>query len=210
MNLLIFGPQASGKGTQAKNIAEHLKIPHISTGDIFRENISQGTKLGKMAQEIMNAGNLIPNDITNEIIEERLSRDDCDKGFILDGYPRNKNQTEFLDNLPYPITIAFNLMVSKDIVIKRMSSRRVCSECKAGYNILFIKPKKEGICDKCGGELIIREDDTPEAIKKRLEIYHNQTKPLLGFYKTKGVVIDIDGEPSIDEVFEKITEKLNI
>lgn len=204
MNILIFGPQASGKGTQAIKIAEYLKIPHISTGDMFRANISQGTELGKKAQVLINEGNLVPNDITNKMVENRLTEDDCKTGFILDGYPRNQTQAEFLDNLPYKLDVVINLEVSRDEVIRRISSRRVCIDCKANYNIIYIKPKEEGICDKCHGTLIQRDDDKPESIQKRLKIYDEQTKPLLDFYDNKGILRNINGEKPIETVFETI------
>ncbi|MBC8500709.1 MAG: adenylate kinase [Nanoarchaeota archaeon] len=208
MRLIIFGQQASGKGTQAEKITEHYGIPHISTGDIFRENISKGTELGKLAKEILDRGELVPDEITNKIIEERLSRDDCSKGFILDGYPRNRNQAEFLDNLPYQIDAVINLEVSQQELIKRISSRRVCVNCKTNYNLIYIKPKQEGMCNKCGGKLIIRDDDKPEAIKKRLAIYHEQTEPLLKFYEEKGILKNINGEQPMEAVSNDIIKAL--
>ncbi len=208
MNILIFGPQASGKGTQAQKIAEHLDIPHISTGDMFRANIREGTELGKIAQELINQGNLVPDEITNKMVEKRLGEDDCKEGFILDGYPRNRTQAEFLDSLPYKMDVALNLEVSREEVINRISSRRVCADCKANYNIIYIKPQEEDKCDKCGGKLVQRDDDKPESIKKRLQIYDEQTKPLLDFYRKKGILLNIDGEKPIEEVFEDIKKKL--
>lgn len=209
MKLLIFGPQASGKGTQATQVAKHYGIPHISTGNIFRANISQGTELGIKAKEILAQGNLVPDEITNEVIKNRLTEDDCKEGFILDGYPRNRNQAEFLDALPYNFDAVINLKIPQEEIIKRISNRRVCVDCKENFNLIYKKPKEEGVCDKCGGKLVQREDDQPEAIKKRLEIYHSQTEPLLEFYKEKGIIVDINGEQSIDDVFEEIIEKLS-
>lgn len=185
MNLIIFGPQASGKGTQAEKIASNYQIIHISTGDIFRNNISKGTELGRIAKEIINKGNLVPDDITNKIVENRLAQKDCDKGFILDGYPRNYHQVEFLDKLHRKITRVINLDVPREELIKRISNRRVCSDCKANYNLIYIKPKKQGLCDECEGTLVQRDDDKPKAIEKRLNIYDNQTKQLLDFYQKK-------------------------
>lgn len=209
MKLLIFGPQASGKGTQASKIAQHYNISHISTGNIFRANISQGTELGILAEKLMNKGILVPDDLTNNLIKNRLAENDCKDGFILDGYPRTKNQTEFLDTLQYNFDAAINLKIPKEEIIKRISNRRVCVDCKENFNLIYKQPKEKGSCDKCGGKLVQREDDQPEAIKKRLETYHNQTEPLLGFYKEKGILININGEQPINDVFEEIIEKLS-
>jgi len=207
--LIIFGPQASGKGTQAEKIASNYQIIHISTGDIFRNNISKGTELGRIAKEIINKGNLVPDDITNKIVENRLAQKDCDKGFILDGYPRNYHQVEFLDKLHRKITRVINLDVPREELIKRISNRRVCSDCKANYNLIYIKPKKQGLCDECEGTLVQRDDDKPKAIEKRLNIYDNQTKQLLDFYQKKGVLININGDQPIEKVFKDIISSLN-
>ena len=207
--MIIFGPQASGKGTQAEKIASNYQIIHISTGDIFRNNISKGTELGRIAKEIINKGNLVPDDITNKIVENRLAQKDCDKGFILDGYPRNYHQVEFLDKLHRKITRVINLDVPREELIKRISNRRVCSDCKANYNLIYIKPKKQGLCDECEGTLVQRDDDKPKAIEKRLNIYDNQTKQLLDFYQKKGVLININGDQPIEKVFKDIISSLN-
>ncbi|MBC8495340.1 adenylate kinase [archaeon] len=209
MRLLIFGPQASGKGTQAARVAEHFRILHISTGDIFRENISQETELGKLAASYMNDGNLVPNEVTNNLVKNRLEEEDCAKGFILDGYPRTRNQAEFLTELNHKFDAAINLQVSESEIIKRIGARRICENCKTGFNTIFIKPKVEGVCDKCNGKLIIREDDKPEAIKKRLSLYHELTEPLLDFYREKGLIVDINGDPIMDEVYAEIIQKLS-
>lgn len=208
MNIIIFGPQASGKGTQASQIAKYYDIPHISTGDIFRDNISKGTDLGQKVKTMLNKGTLIPNEVTNEIVKNRLEEDDCRDGFILDGYPRTRNQAEFLDSLPYEIDAVIDLQVSKELIIKRISSRRVCADCKTNYNILYLKPKREDECDKCQGHLVMREDDKPEAIHKRLKQYHEQTEPLLDFYKKKGILKIFNGEKPKEDVFEEIKKAL--
>ena len=202
MRLLIFGPMASGKGTQAAKIAKHFNIPHISTGDIFRANIVQKTELGKLAVSLINDGILIPDNITNNLVKNRLTEKDCKEGFVLDGYPRTMNQAEFLDELPYEIDAAINFEVSHEEIIKRASNRRVCANCKANFNLVYIPPKEEGKCDKCGGKLVQRDDDKPESIEKRLNIYHNQIGPLTTFYKQKNIWIDINGEQTIEEVFK--------
>jgi|FLOH01.1.fsa_nt_gi adenylate kinase len=208
MKLIMYGPPASGKGTQAKKIAAHLKIPAISTGEIFRKNISEETELGKIAAAIINDGNLVPDDITNNMVKNRLQEEDCKEGFVLDGYPRTVNQADFLAELPYKINGVISLEVSEESIITRVSSRRVCMNCKADFNTIYIKPKVEGICDKCEGKLITREDDKPEAVKVRLEAYTNQTAPLLDYYKTKGLLLSINGEQAIEKVFEDIVEIL--
>lgn len=209
MNLIIFGPQASGKGTQAEKIAEQFKLVHVSTGDIFRENISNETELGKQVKEILNKGEFVPDEITNKIVEDRLSKEDCQKGFILDGFPRNKEQADFLDTIPQKIKFVVNLEVPREELMKRISSRRVCQDCKENYNLLYIKPKEEGICDKCSGKLVHRDDDKPKAIEKRLNKYDEQTKPLLDFYEKKDNLININGDQSIEDVFKEILSKLS-
>jgi adenylate kinase len=209
MNFIIFGSQASGKGTQANKIAAKYGIPHISTGDIFRESVNEGTELGKKAEKIMKKGILMPDDLTNEIVKERLKKDDCEEGFILDGYPRTKDQAEYLDKLNYKINAVINLEISEEELIKRISSRRVCADCKANYNLLTCPPKKKGLCDKCNGKLVQRDDDKLEAIKKRLLLYHELTEPLLKFYEEKGVVIKINGEQKISKVFDSILKELS-
>ena len=206
-NFIILGPAGSGKGTQAKLLSEKYNIPHISTGVIFREIREQNTELGKKVREFVDNGILVPDEITNELIAKRLDEPDCQKGFVLDGYPRNLEQAEFLDKHK-PVYKCIYLEVSDKECIKRMSARRVCSKCKADYNIICIKPKQEGICDKCSGELIHRDDDKPEAIKKRLEIYRKETEPLIDFYEKKGVLLRINGEQSIEKVFKDVVGEL--
>ncbi|HJX05967.1 MAG TPA: adenylate kinase [Candidatus Nanoarchaeia archaeon] len=202
-NFVILGPQGSGKGTQAKLIADKYKLPHISTGDIFRQMRTQNTGLGRKVKELIDAGNLVPDEITNQIIVERLAKPDCKKGFVLDGYPRNLGQAEFLDK-NYPVTKVILLEISEGETIKRMAARRICSSCKADYNIIYILPKKEGICDKCGGKLIQRDDDKPEAIRKRLETYNKETTPLISYYDKKGVLLRVNGEQPIEKVFRDV------
>ena len=208
MKLIMLGPPGSGKGTQAKELAKHYKIVHISTGEIFRESIKQKTALGKLAASLINDGKFIPDDVTNKLVEERLKQEDCKKGFILDGYPRTYNQAKFFNNLNYQINYVLNIEVSKKELIRRLSARRYCVDCKTNYNLIYIQPKKEGECDKCSGQLAQRKDDEPEAIKKRLVIYHTLTEPLIKFYKEKNLLININGEQKIEKVFSEIIEKL--
>ena len=206
-NYILLGPQGSGKGTQAKLIAAKYNIPHISTGDIFREMRAQNSVIGKKVRELIDNGNLVPDEITNQIAADRLARPDCKQGFVLDGYPRNLVQAQFLEQKKH-VNKCIYVEVSNAESIKRITARRVCSVCKADYNTIYIKPKKEGVCDKCNGKLMQRDDDTPEAVKKRLGIYYKETKPLLGFYKKKGVLLKVNGEQPVDKVFEGVVAGL--
>jgi len=190
MNLVIFGPQGSGKGTYASRISPVYKIPHISTGDIFRENIKNQTELGKKVEKFVNSGIYVPDEITIKILKERISRNDAKNGFILDGYPRTKDQAIALDKLT-KIDAVINLNVPEWILLERMAYRVTCENCHTIYNTKTLKSKKEGFCDKCGGKLIQRADETPEAIKKRLQQYREMSEPLTDYYKKKGIVINI-------------------
>jgi len=207
-NLVLMGPAGSGKGTQAKLLSEKYTIPHISAGVIFREIRKEDTDLGRKVRELIDRGNLVPDNITNEIILRRINEPDCEKGFILDGYPRNTSQAEFLENHK-TIKKCILIEVSDKECVRRISARRICSECRADYNIIYLKPKQEGVCDVCGGKLIMRDDDKPEAIMKRLRIYHEITEPLIGFYEKKGILLRINGEQPIQKVFEDIVRGLD-
>lgn len=206
MKLVMIGPQGSGKGTQAKLLKKKLNIPHISTGDMFRENIEKKTELGMKAKAIIDAGKLVPDEITTAMIKERLERDDCKKGFILDGYPRNLSQAGALDTFA-DIDFVLEIHVDDELSVKRLSMRRQCSKCGAIYGIT-IPPKEEGRCDKCGGELYQRDDDRPETIKKRLEVYHRETEPILDFYKEKAKVLKIDGSKPVQEIIDEILNRI--
>lgn len=206
-NHILLGPQGSGKGTQAKLMAAKYNIPHISTGDIFRELRTQDSAMGKKVRELIDNGNLVPDEITNQIVADRLAKPDCDEGFILDGYPRNIVQAQFLEQKK-PVNKCIYVEVSDAESIKRITARRACSVCKADFNTIYIKPKKEGVCDKCNGKLMQRDDDTPEAVKKRLEIYYKETKPLLDFYKKKNALFKVNGEQPVDKVFKDIVAGL--
>lgn len=206
MKLVLIGPQGSGKGTQAKLLKKKFDTPHISTGDMFRENIAQKTELGLKAEAIIDAGKLVPDEITTAMTKERLSKPDCKKGFILDGYPRNLPQAEALDTFA-KVDYVLDIDVPDEVSIKRLSARRQCKSCGAIYGISIL-PKKEGICDKCGGELYQRDDDKPETIKKRLEVYHKETEPLLNFYNKKGILVRINGDQPVEKIFEDILGKI--
>ncbi|MBI4149801.1 adenylate kinase [Candidatus Woesearchaeota archaeon] len=202
MKLVMFGPPGAGKGTQAKMLVEHYKIPQISTGDLFRENLSRQTSLGLKAKAYMDKGELVPDDVTIAMIKERIAQPDCKKGFILDGFPRTLPQAKELDKL-MKIDKVVNVTSKDETIIKRLSSRWLCRKCGAIFGI-DIPPKKKGICDKCGGELYQRDDDKPEAVKNRLKVYYENTHPLIEYYEKKKLLFTVDGEQPIDVVFEKI------
>lgn len=190
-NFIFLGPPGAGKGTLAAQVAEEYGIPQISTGDIFRENIKNQTELGKKVKAIMDAGGLVSDDVVLEIVEDRLKKDDCKNGFILDGFPRTIPQAEAFEKLGIPVQVV-NFEVDNDLIIARLSNRRVCKNCKANFNVKFSPSKVEGICDKCGGELITREDDKLESITHRLEVYRSETEPLIAFYRNLNKMTDID------------------
>ena len=201
MKLIFLGPPGAGKGTLAALVAESYKIPHISTGEIFRAAIREKTPLGLKVQAIIDAGQLVSDDITIELVKERLSQDDAKKGFILDGFPRTIPQAEALAGI-IDIDSAVNFEIPDNDVIVRLSGRRVCKKCGQNYHIQYMKPKQEGVCDKCGGELFIREDDKIESITKRLEVYRVQTAPLIEHYRKLSKLIDIDARPQSNIVME--------
>ena len=204
MRLILVGPPGAGKGTQAVHLAEHYKIPHISTGDIFRANIKGGTELGKLAQSYMDAGNLVPDSVTNSMVEDRLGQSDVGNGFLLDGYPRNVGQAEFLDGVlnakSAPLDSVLELSIANDEIIKRLSGRRICRGCGASFHIHFEKPSKDGVCDKCGGELYQRQDDNEATIANRLKVYTEQTEPIIEYYKKAGLLKVISATGAVSEI----------
>ena len=212
LRAVLLGPPGAGKGTQAVRLVEKYEIPHISTGDIFRKNIKEGTELGKKAQEYMNAGALVPDELVVDLVKDRLQQDDCKNGFLLDGFPRTIFQAEkldeFLSESNLKMDIVINLKVEKEALVKRLTGRRVCKDCGASYHIVNIPPKKEGVCDICGGELIQRKDDNIETVENRINVYEEQTAPLIGYYKEAGSLVDFDGEASLDEVFDAIGQAI--
>lgn len=191
MRLIFFGPPGSGKGTYASKISSQLGIAHIATGDIFREAIASKDELGKKVENYLKSGKLVPDEIVIEIIKERIKRKDCEKGFIFDGYPRTIAQAKALDEIT-TIDAVINLKVSEKIIIDRLSGRRICAECGAIYHIKYVLPKKQGVCDRCGGKLYQRKDDTPAVIKERLNVYARQTEPLIKYYKDRKLLIDVE------------------
>jgi len=204
MRLILVGPPGAGKGTQAVHLAAHYSIPHISTGDIFRANIKGETELGKLAKSYMDAGNLVPDSVTNDMVKARLGDDDLGNGFLLDGYPRNLGQAEFLDGvlatLGTPLDAVLELAIENSEIITRLSGRRICRGCGASYHILFEKPAVEGICDKCGGELYQRSDDEESVIANRLNVYTEQTAPIVDFYRNAGLLKVISALGDVSEI----------
>jgi adenylate kinase len=212
MRMVLLGPPGAGKGTQAAGLSTILNIPHISTGDIFRENIKNGTELGKLAKSYIDAGKLVPDDVTLKIVEDRLKNEDCEDGFIMDGFPRTIPQAEMFDDmlkkLNTAIDIVVNIDVPEDVIIRRMSGRRMCS-CGRTYHVQNNPPKEEGVCDSCGGQLYIRDDDREETVLKRLRTYHEQTSPLIDYYENKGLLNNYDGTEPIEETTRKIVADVN-
>ncbi len=212
MKIIMLGAPGAGKGTQAKQIAGKYSIPHISTGDIFRANIKNGTELGKKAKEYMDKGLLVPDELTCDLVVDRIGQDDCKNGFVLDGFPRTIPQAEALDKaldgLGEKMDFAIDVDVPDESIVKRMSGRRACLDCGATYHIVSIPPKQEGICDACGSKLVLRDDDKPETVQKRLDVYHEQTQPLIDYYKNQGILKSVDGTKPMEEVFSDIVEIL--
>lgn len=212
LNLILMGLPGAGKGTQAEKIVEKYKIPHISTGDMFRNAIKEGTELGLKAKAFMDQGELVPDEVTIGIVRERLSKEDCKRGFLLDGFPRTPAQAEALDDilndLNKKLDFVLHIDVDMDKLVDRLTGRRICPTCGATYHVEFNPPKVEGKCDRDGSELIQREDDKPETVRKRLEVNVEQSQPLLNYYTQKGCLVTIDGDQEIDKVYEDINAKL--
>ena len=208
MKIIMLGAPGAGKGTQAKMIAEKYGITHVSTGDIFRANIKNGTKLGLEAKKYMDQGLLVPDELTVKILLDRVAQPDCERGYVLDGFPRTIPQAEVLDEalnkLGDAIDYAINVEVPDENIIRRMSGRRACVSCGATYHVEHIPPRQEGVCDKCGQDLILRDDDKPETVQNRLKVYHDQTKPLIDFYSGKGILRTVDGTVDMKDVFDAI------
>ena len=209
MKIIMLGAPGAGKGTQAEMICAKYNLPHVSTGDIFRANIKNGTELGKEAKKYMDQGLLVPDELTVKILLDRVSQEDCKNGYVLDGFPRTIPQAEVLEKalteLGDKVDYAINVDVPDENIINRMSGRRACVTCGATYHIVYAPTKKEGLCDKCGSELILRDDDKPETVKNRLDVYHKQTQPLIDFYANKGILKEVDGTKPMNDVFNAIT-----
>jgi len=210
--VVLLGPPGSGKGTQAKRLVEVLGTPHVSSGDLFRHHLSEGTELGKRAQSYMEKGELVPDDVTVDMVIERISRPDCEEGVILDGFPRTLTQAQALDEelerRGQSITIAPLIQVSDEEVMRRLTARRVCEDCGAVYNVIFNPPEEEGVCDVCGADLYQREDDNPETVRHRLYTYYKETSPLIGYYFARDLLAEIDGEQTVEEVQQDLREAI--
>lgn len=212
MKIIMLGAPGAGKGTQAKKIAEKYHIPHISTGDIFRANIKNGTELGMKAKSYMDQGQLVPDDVTIGMLLDRISQEDCAEGYVLDGFPRTIPQavslTKALEERGESMDYAINVDVPDQAIVTRMAGRRACLACGATYHIVYNAPKKENVCDVCGEGLVLRDDDKPETVQKRLTVYHDQTKPLIDYYGKAGILVTVDGTQDLNKVFEDIVSVL--
>ncbi|ANP48900.1 adenylate kinase [Streptomyces griseochromogenes] len=213
MRIVLVGPPGAGKGTQAVRLAEKLAIPHISTGDLFRANISQQTELGKLAKSYMDAGNLVPDEVTIAMAKDRMEQPDAENGFLLDGFPRNVSQAEALDALleseSIKLDAVLDLEVPEDEVVKRIAGRRICrNDSSHVFHVTYSPPKREGVCDVCGGELYQRDDDSEGTVRKRLEVYHTQTEPIIDYYKAQGLVVTISSLGPVDEITQRALEAL--
>jgi adenylate kinase len=212
MRLILVGPPGAGKGTQAVHLAAHYRIPHISTGDIFRANLKNGTQLGKQAQSYMDRGELVPDSVTNEMVKDRLGENDLANGFLLDGFPRNTNQAQVLDNIlterNMPLDAVLELAINNTEIIKRLSGRRTCQNCAKTFHIIFEKPKVDGLCDNCNGQLYQREDDQEEVIARRLQVYDQQTAPILSYYKKMGLLLSISALGEVSQITQRAISAL--
>ena len=208
MKIVLLGPPGAGKGTQAKSISNRYSIPHISTGDIFRKNISEGTPLGIEAKSYMDKGQLVPDEVTINMVKDRLTWEDCKNGYLLDGFPRTVAQAEalegFLADRNEKLDTALSIEVPSSFILERMTGRRVCPSCGASYHVKFNPPTKDGVCDVCGSDIVQRKDDTEETVSERLKVYERQTQPLIDFYNNKNLLSTVDGTKAINEVFESI------
>jgi adenylate kinase len=213
MNIILLGPPGAGKGTQAKMLVEKYQIPQISTGDILRAAVKEGSPLGKEAKACMDKGELVPDSVVIGIVEERIQQPDCTKGYMLDGFPRTVPQAEALDgmlqNLSSKIDHVVSIEVANEELVGRLTGRRTCRDCGAGFHVMFDPPDKEGVCDKCGGELYQRDDDNVETVTSRLDVYESQTMPLIDYYTAQGKIRPIDGVGEIKEIFKRVTEVLS-
>ena len=212
LRAVLLGPPGAGKGTQAAKVIEKYNVPHISTGDIFRANIKEGTELGKKAKGYMDEGKLVPDELVVDLVTDRLKKDDCKEGFLLDGFPRTIFQAEqldkFLSDNGQKLDIVLNFKVRKDVLVERIAGRRVCKSCGASFHVVNVPPKKEGICDACGGELFQRKDDNRETVENRINVYESETAPLIGYYEKQNVLVDFDGEKTHDEVFDDVVKAI--
>ena len=210
MRITIMGPPGGGKGTQAEIISEKLCIPHISTGAIIRNAIREKTDLGKIAEDYIANGQLVPDKVVIDMVSKRLSEKDCENGYVLDGFPRTLPQADAMEEIGIELDCALNLIVLDEVIVDRLGGRRECKACAAPYHIKFNPPEKDGVCDKCGGVLITRDDDVPDTIRQRLSVYHNETEPLIGFYEEKGILVNVAGRDTIEDTTVAVIEALGV
>ena len=208
MNIILLGAPGAGKGTQAEIISDRLQIPTVSTGNIIREALKSGTDMGKKAKSFVDKGKLVPDEVVIGIVKDRIQKEDCKNGFILDGFPRTISQAEALDNMGVCIDKVIDIEVEDEEILKRMSGRRVCGECGASYNLNSKKPKREGLCDRCAGTLVQRMDDNPDTVKERLSVYHDQTQPLKGYYENQGRLVAVNGQQELSKITEDIIAEI--
>lgn len=210
MKITIMGPPGGGKGTQAEILCEKLSIPHISTGAIIRNSIREKTELGKVAEEYIAKGQLVPDKLVIDMVSKRLQEKDCENGYILDGFPRTLPQADAMDEFGIELDYALNLLVADEVIVERLSGRRECKACAAPYHVKFNPPEKDGVCDKCGGVLITRADDVPDTIRQRLDVYHSETEPLIDFYKNKNILVNVAGKDTIEDTTKEVLEALGV
>ena len=210
MRIAIMGPPGSGKGTQAEKISAKLGIPHISTGAIIRNAIREKTELGLIAEDYIERGQLVPDELVIDMVSHRIKEKDCENGYILDGFPRTLAQAHAMDRIGMKLDCALNLVVEDEVIVNRLGGRRECKVCAAPYHVKNNPPKEDGVCDKCGGVLITRDDDVPQTIRKRLSVYHEQTEPLIGFYKERGILADVIGLDTIEETTKAVLDALGV
>ncbi len=210
MKITIMGPPGGGKGTQAEILSDKLSIPHISTGAIIRSAIREKTELGKVAEDYIANGQLVPDKLVIDMVSKRLSEKDCENGYILDGFPRTLPQADAMDKFGIELDYALNLLVDDEVIVDRLGGRRECKACAAPYHVKFNPPEKEGVCDKCGGVLITRADDVPDTIRQRLSVYHSETEPLIDFYKKKDILVNVAGRDSIEDTTDAVLQALGV
>ena len=210
MKIIIMGPPGGGKGTQSERLSEILSIPHISTGAIIRNAIREKSQLGIVAEDYIKKGHLVPDETVIDMVSERIKEKDCENGYILDGFPRTLPQANAMDKIGMEVDIVVNLLVEDEVIVTRLSGRRECKECAAPYHIEFNPPQEDGVCDRCGGKLIRRDDDVPETIRERLDVYHKQTEPLIDFYKHKNILVDVQGCDKVESTTKAVLEALGV
>ena len=210
MRIILLGPPAAGKGTQAENLSERFNIPTISTGEMIRAEIAEKTELGIEAAKLINHGNLVPDQVVLNMIKARIAKEDCKNGFILDGFPRTAGQAEAAEQMGIKVDKVISISVPDEEIVKRISGRRICENCKTGYHTVYDKPEKDGVCDKCGGRLICRDDDTEETVRVRLKVFHEKTEPLIEYYANKGLLVEVESQEKIEDTTALMFERIGV